>query len=135
MKKSSRWKPSINYRKFPLKYFYDPGIGGMYTCNPYKDEILSIVKLREKNLAIETCNNLVDMFFIFLEKKDFVGSDMVRKFLQKFSKLNNLGEVSKNFSIALEDCLNNRKYLDLKSNFLNLQRLESKLEKRRFSPF
>ena len=135
MKKSSRWRPNINYRKFPLKYFYDPGIGGMYTCKPYKDEILSVVRLREGDLAIQTCNSLVDMFFLFLEKKDFVGADMVRKFLQKYSSLNNLGEVSKKFSIALEGCLNNKDYLDLKSNFLNLQKMESKLEKRRFSPF
>ena len=135
MKLSNRWRHDINYASLPLKYCYTQCTGGIYICNPYKDEILSKIKMSDPKAAQSNIDSLLSIFKNYLKLGDFVGADLTRKFLQRFASLDNLGEVSKKFSFALNKCLENPEYLKLKKEFLKSQKLEAKVEKRRFSPF
>ena len=74
--------PDINYRKHPEKYRIGPGEKGVLTVEPYKSEILPHWAFKTPDEARESSETIYRMFKEYLEKEDFVGADMARKFLR-----------------------------------------------------
>jgi hypothetical protein len=76
------WKKNINYREQPEKYKVGRGEQGVLICEPYKSEILAFWRFKDKTIAEKSSNKIFELFLHYLEKEDFVGADMARKFLQ-----------------------------------------------------
>ena len=49
---------------------------------PYKSEILPCWRFKTPDIARESSKKIYEMFLAYLDKDDFVGADMARKFLQ-----------------------------------------------------
>jgi hypothetical protein len=81
-KSSYAWKNDINYRKEPEKYKIGKGEQGVLTCEPYKSEILPFWRFKNRHIAKESSNKIYELFIDYIHKKDFIGADMARKFLQ-----------------------------------------------------
>lgn len=77
-----KWSNSIDYRKHPEKYLVGKGEQGVLMCNPYKTEIVKYWRFATPKEALISSDTIYQMFLEYLEKKDFVGADMARKFLQ-----------------------------------------------------
>lgn len=76
------WKPSIDYRIHPEQYRVGKGEQGVLICQPYKSEILPHWRFRTPEIAKISAESIVALFNAYLEKDDFVGADMSRKYLQ-----------------------------------------------------
>jgi len=76
------WKRNIDYRKHPELYRIGKGEQGVLICEPYKSLLLKHWRFRTPELAEVSSQKIYRMFESFLRKKDFVGADMARKFLQ-----------------------------------------------------
>ena len=72
----------IDFRKHPELYRIGRGEQGVLLVEPYKDEILPHWKFKTPQLARRSANKIYKMFLDYKRKKDFVGMDMARKFLQ-----------------------------------------------------
>lgn len=79
---SQLYDPNTNYREHPEKYRIGPGEKGVLTVEPYKSEILPHWKFKTSQDAEESSEKIYEMFECFLDKDDFVGADMARKFLR-----------------------------------------------------
>ena len=73
---------SINYRNNPDYYIYIPNILGIFVIQPYTDEIVPIIKISSVDIFKESLQKLTDLFMMYLDNKDYIGSDMVRKYIQ-----------------------------------------------------
>ncbi len=80
--KNYAWKKDINYREHPELYRVGKGEQGVLICEPYKAEILPNWKFKTPSDAKISSNKIYHQFLSYLEKNDFVGADMARKFLQ-----------------------------------------------------
>lgn len=80
--KNYAWKPDVDYRKHPEKYQVGKGEQGVLLCEPYKSEILPFWKFKTPQIAKKGATEIYKLFLSYLEKDEFVGADMARKFLQ-----------------------------------------------------
>nr|WP_295922258.1 DUF4385 domain-containing protein [uncultured Dyadobacter sp.] len=76
------WKPDVDYRQHPELYRVGRGEQGVLICEPYKSEIGQFWRFKTKAIAEESSNKIYALFLDYLEKQDFVGADMARKYLQ-----------------------------------------------------
>lgn len=72
----------IDFRKNPELYKVGKGEQGVLLVEPYKSEILPHWRFRTPEIATESSEKIYTMFLTYVDKKDFVGADMARKFLQ-----------------------------------------------------
>ncbi|MFW1753588.1 DUF4385 domain-containing protein [Acinetobacter wanghuae] len=72
---------NINFRKRPKLYRVGRGEEGVLLVEPYKSEILPLWKIDDEATATESSDKIFALFLDYLEKGDFVGADMARKFL------------------------------------------------------
>ncbi|CAF0932188.1 unnamed protein product [Didymodactylos carnosus] len=77
-----QWKPDINYRQHPELYRIGRGEQGVLTCQPYKDEICPHWRFKTVDIAEKSATTIYQLFLNYLDKNDFVGADLARKFLQ-----------------------------------------------------
>ena len=79
--KSYKWKAGVDYRKNPHLYHIGRGQQGVLTCEPYKSEICQHWRFKTPELAQQSSQTILDMFYTYLDEEDFVGADMAKKFL------------------------------------------------------
>jgi len=72
----------IDFRKQPDLYRVGRGEQGVLLVEPYKSEILPHWRFKTPDIATVSSEKIYQMFLDYKEKKDFVGMDMARKFLQ-----------------------------------------------------
>ncbi|KGT48485.1 DUF4385 domain-containing protein [Acinetobacter sp. HR7] len=72
----------INFREHPELYRIGRGEQGVLSVEPYKSEILPHWRFADEEKAKESSTKIYTMFLDYLNKEDFVGADMARKFLQ-----------------------------------------------------
>lgn len=73
---------NLNFRSSPELYRVGKGEQGVLLVEPYKSEILPHWRFKTPEIAKESSEKIYQMFLDYLEKDDFVGADMARKFLQ-----------------------------------------------------
>jgi len=73
---------TIDFRKHPEKYQVGRGEQGVLLVEPYKSEILPFWKFATPEKAETSADKILDMFYEYKKRNDFVGMDMARKFLQ-----------------------------------------------------
>lgn len=73
---------NLNLRENPELYRVGIGEQGVLLVQPYKSEILPYWRFATPEKAKESSEKIYSMFLQYLEKNDFVGADMARKFLQ-----------------------------------------------------
>ena len=76
------WKSDINYRDHPEAYCVGKGEQGVLICEPYKAEIGQHWRFKTEQIAIASSELIYEMFISYVDKNDFVGADMARKYLQ-----------------------------------------------------
>ena len=72
----------IDFRKRPDLYRIGRGEQGVLLVEPYKSEILPLWRFRTPELARQSSAAILRRFRAYGRKRDFVGMDMARKFLQ-----------------------------------------------------
>lgn len=73
---------AIDFRSSPELYRVGKGEQGVLLVEPYKSEILPYWRFKNPEIARESSEKIYQMFLDYLERDDFVGADMARKFLQ-----------------------------------------------------
>lgn len=73
---------TLDLRARPELYKVGKGEQGVLLVEPYKSEILPHWRFKTKEIAEESSQTIYTMFLEYVEKHDFVGADMARKFLQ-----------------------------------------------------
>ena len=78
---------SLDYKNLDLRQhpdLYRTGIGeqGVLLVEPYKSEILPYWRFKTPDVAKKSAAKIYRLFQQYKKEKDFVGMDMVRKFLQ-----------------------------------------------------
>ena len=73
---------SIDFREQPELYRVGKGEQGVLKVEPYKSEILPHWRFKTPDIAEESSEKILAMFYKYLDNEDFVGADMARKFLQ-----------------------------------------------------
>ena len=73
---------SLDLRKHPELYRVGKGEQGVLLVEPYKSEILPHWKFRTPAVARESSEKIFALYEAYKKKRDFVGMDMARKFLQ-----------------------------------------------------
>ncbi|QLE55274.1 DUF4385 domain-containing protein [Nostoc sp. TCL26-01] len=73
---------NINFRQHPELYRVGKGEQGVLLVEPYKSEILPYWRFKTPEIARESSEKIYQIFLDYLEKDDFIGADMARKFLQ-----------------------------------------------------
>lgn len=73
---------NINFRSSPELYRVGKGEQGVLLVEPYKSEILPYWRFKTPDIASHSSEKIYEMFLEYLERDDFVGADMARKFLQ-----------------------------------------------------
>ena len=76
------WKPDTDYRAHPERYRVGKGEQGVLICQPYKGEIGAYWRFKNEEAARESSAAIWRLFLAYLEKGEFVGADMARKYLQ-----------------------------------------------------
>jgi hypothetical protein len=76
------WKPDIDYRAHPELYRVGKSEQGVLICEPYKSEIGQYWRFKTVSIAEESSRKIFELFQDYLDKDDFVGADMARKYLQ-----------------------------------------------------
>lgn len=71
-----------DFRKNPQCYRIGRGEQGVLLVEPYKSELLPHWRFKTPELSETSASRIHGMFLEYLRKKDFVGADMARKFLQ-----------------------------------------------------
>jgi len=123
IEKNYKWKHNINYRKNPMLYEYSKDCRGMYVCDPYKEELLRSWKFTTPEAARISAESIYDDFLSYLKGRDFVGSDMARKYLQAGSTKNSIPiESRKIFDVYHKKVLRDEAYILLMQSFKFKQR-------------
>lgn len=78
----SRLYRNIDFRVHPELYPIGKGEQGVLLAQPYKSEILPLWRFKTPEIARESAESIYQKFLDYQEKKDFVGMDMARKFIQ-----------------------------------------------------
>src|SRR6187200_462362 len=73
---------TIDFRKQPELYRVGRGEQGVLLVEPYKSEILAHWRFRTPADALESSQEITRLFKFYRSRRDFVGMDMARKFLQ-----------------------------------------------------
>ena len=73
---------NINFRQHSELYRVGKGEQGVLLVEPYKSEILPYWRFKTPDIARESSEKIYEIFLDYLEKDDFVGADMARKFIQ-----------------------------------------------------
>ena len=73
---------NLDLRERPELYAIGRGEQGVLTVEPYKSEILPNWRFKDPPTARASSEKIWAQFLEYLEKDDFVGADMARKFLQ-----------------------------------------------------
>lgn len=73
---------TTNFRENPHLYRVGRGEQGVLLVEPYKSELLPHWRFRTEAIARQSAETIWQMFEDYLEKNDFVGADMARKYLQ-----------------------------------------------------
>ncbi|WP_017651994.1 DUF4385 domain-containing protein [Fortiea contorta] len=73
---------NINFRQHPELYRVGKGEQGVLLVEPYKSEILPYWRFKTPDIAKESSEKIYEIFLDYLDKDDFVGADMARKFIQ-----------------------------------------------------
>ncbi|WP_312822817.1 DUF4385 domain-containing protein [Epilithonimonas sp.] len=76
------WKPDIDYRKNPELYKVGKGEQGVLICEPYKSEIGPFWRFKNETASLESSSKIFSMFLEYLNRNEFVGADLSRKYLQ-----------------------------------------------------
>ena len=76
-----KWNPKVDYRLEPLRYQIGRGQQGVLICEPYKSEICQHWRFKTLLEAHESSEQILGMFYDYLNQEDFVGADMAKKFL------------------------------------------------------
>ncbi|MGI4020969.1 MAG: DUF4385 domain-containing protein [Janthinobacterium lividum] len=76
------WHPETDYRKEPEKYRVGKGEQGVLICEPYKSEIGQYWRFKTKEIAETSSQKIYELFLDYLQKGEFVGADIARKYLQ-----------------------------------------------------
>jgi Domain of unknown function (DUF4385) len=73
---------TIDFREHPELYRVGKGEQGVLLVEPYKGEILPFWRFKTSEIARESSSKIYALFLDYIDREDFVGADMVRKFLQ-----------------------------------------------------
>ncbi|MBD2727673.1 DUF4385 domain-containing protein [Nostoc sp. FACHB-892] len=73
---------NLDFRQHPELYRVGKGEQGVLLVEPYKSEILPYWRFKTPEIARESSEKIYEMFLDYLDKDDFVGADMARKFIQ-----------------------------------------------------
>ncbi|WP_009631646.1 DUF4385 domain-containing protein [Synechocystis sp. PCC 7509] len=73
---------NIDFRDRPDLYRVGKGEQGVLLVEPYKSEILPYWRFKNPEIAQQSSEKIYEMFLEYLDKNDFVGADMARKFIQ-----------------------------------------------------
>ncbi|MFD2936227.1 DUF4385 domain-containing protein [Spirosoma flavum] len=73
---------NLNLREQPELYRVGRGEMGVLLVQPYKSEILPYWRFKTPEIASESSEKIYQLFLEYKEKRDFIGMDMARKFLQ-----------------------------------------------------
>lgn len=78
---------SLDYKRLDLRKrpeLYRTGVGeqGVLLVEPYKSEILPYWRFKTPEIAKKSSAAIYKLFLQYKKKRDFVGMDMARKFLQ-----------------------------------------------------
>ncbi|MEH2147731.1 DUF4385 domain-containing protein [Nostoc sp.] len=73
---------NIDFRQHPELYRIGKGEQGVLLVEPYKSEILPYWRFKTPEIARESSEKIYEIFLDYLDKNDFVGADMARKFIQ-----------------------------------------------------
>ncbi len=73
---------NIDFRDRPDLYRVGKGEQGVLLVEPYKSEILPYWRFKNPEIAQQSSEKIYDLFLEYLDKDDFVGADMARKFIQ-----------------------------------------------------
>ena len=73
---------NTDFRDQPHLYRVGKGEQGVLSVEPYKSEILPHWRFRNEEIARDSSEKILTMFYAYGEQDDFVGMDMARKFLQ-----------------------------------------------------
>ena len=73
---------TIDFRQHPELYRVGRGEQGVLLVEPYKSEILPHWRFKNPEVATKSSDKIYQMFIEYLDKDDFVGADMARKFIQ-----------------------------------------------------
>jgi hypothetical protein len=76
-----KWNPNVNYREHPELYRIGRGQQGVLICEPYKSDICAYWRFKTIREAQVSSQNILVMFYDYLNEGDFVGADMAKKFL------------------------------------------------------
>lgn len=82
IKATYSWHFGLDYRVHPEEYRVGKGEQGVLLCEPFKSEILPFWRFKTPEIAETSSIKIFELFKEYLEKKEFVGADMARKFLQ-----------------------------------------------------
>ncbi|ABV73679.1 hypothetical protein A1E_03750 [Rickettsia canadensis str. McKiel] len=80
--KNYKWNNDIDYRKCPEAYRVGQGEQRVLICQPYTMQFCLIGSLTLLKLLKKVVKKIYEIFLKFLENNDFVGADIVRKYLQ-----------------------------------------------------
>ena len=78
---------NLNYKRLKFKpndkrYRIGRGEQGVLLVRPYTDDICKYWKFKTPEIAFESASRILFLYPQYKEKKDFVGMDMCRKFLE-----------------------------------------------------
>ncbi|QMU31081.1 DUF4385 domain-containing protein [Adhaeribacter radiodurans] len=73
---------TTDFRKNPELYRVGKGEQGVLLIEPYKSEILPYWRFKTPDIALQSSEKIYSLFLDYLERNEFVGADMARKFLQ-----------------------------------------------------
>jgi hypothetical protein len=73
---------NIDYREQPDAYEYTPNERGVFKVEPYKSELLPLWSFKTPEDARSSVAEICDKFAEYKDAQDFVGMDMVRKYLR-----------------------------------------------------
>lgn len=76
-----KWNPDVDYREHPELYRIGRGQQGVLICEPYKSDICAFWRFKTIREAQVSSQNILAMFYNYLNEGDFVGADMAKKFL------------------------------------------------------
>ena len=79
----------LNYKKLNFKdegtrklYRIGRGEQGVLLVRPYTNDICAHWRFKTPKIAMMSAHSIFDMYLDYLEKEDFIGMDMCRKFLE-----------------------------------------------------
>ena len=76
-----KWNPTVDYSKHPELYRIGRGQQGVLICEPYKSTICAHWRFKTLEEAEISSQNILAMFYDYIDCNDFVGADMAKKFL------------------------------------------------------